>query len=683
MSKAIVRRTTASGLRPRSLQHPDVTLADALAAASSLVQRLRSLSNSVGSFAPQFYTRIRAKSIESIHDKITKNQYMYNNESKPTFNFADLDDIVGFRIVTLYDDELIPALDYIVSLVEAGHQPVQPMFPDRDVWSSLRQGKFFLRRDDPNDRYRKCFDHVSGLIQKSKISKQLKIKYGQRLKVISYLSENQYSSAHLTFNALSYPVKRLAEAESSSGYVVQPPLIIPIEFQIRAAHEDIWAEINHKFNYKIKSPYAWSAEFEQEMVHVERDSARLKALIDQIPGAIDDLVQSSKHAKDKISKFGSPDTDHYFSLGSSFFWCVSSEDSYVFGPAFTRYQALNDKLREAEALRNTASTQNLLSEETSECGRIVQYLIDQADTIRELIFAESAQLAKIAQVVQVKTSDISVKEILLNQRLLLCDFDILRLRAILLLEYGRYITDEGEIDFADEEDARLVATFLYGMFCAFKDNPDLKIRPLSVIMYWKYRLAEAFDPITARLNLIDAHRELTADISLPKWSVYRVRIPRDFAAALLQEVVVTVEALNRGGLNPSSMSGMGSELKQKLVSSLRYALESFEVYSEESQHHMGDFIYGSPEKGEAIKDAEQVVAIYLFYVRTFKQMVTVNHGVNPRRIKDVIDYLEDLTKINSGILDKAFPSDDQRRDFKNNIAEAEYNIREELKCFIA
>lgn len=655
---------------PRTLQHPDVTLPLALNAAAALVDRLRSLANSVGpsSLETQFYSRIRVKSIDSINEKITKNRYMYGQDSNSAYRFSELDDLVGFRIVTLYDDELIPAIEYVISLVRAGHQPKQPIFPSENIWESLRSAKFFLRNaHDINDRYLKCHDYLVGQIKPKSISRRIRAKIEKR----EQLKEHEYSSAHLTFNAISYPSKKMADGRMQSiDYQSHPPIIIPVEFQIRVAHEDIWSEINHKFNYKIKNPYAWSLDFEKSMSHVEQESSALKSIIDRIPEAIDKLVSASRTAKDDLSKFNHPNTNYFFSLGSSLFWCVSGDDLFELGKHFDEYKRLSEAFVALDAARTTNELKLPDSNESERCAELVKCLIHQVRRIEGIVDEEQQDLISCGDPNLSETA-LYQKVTLLSQRILLCHFDILRLRSLLLLEYDRSLDEDNDLlTVLNEDEKREFSAFLYGELCSFKDNKRLKVRPLSVLMYWKYRLSSIFDTVTARSNLYDAHHELQSDISLPKWSVYRVRIPRDLAAELLLEAGNTFMRLRPSTLAPREMSGTGGEIKSKLVEALRYALEAFDVYVRESHNNMGDFIYGVPEKGEAIRDASQVLEIYLFFRVEFNECLTHSYSMNPDRIASAIRYLEETISNAPGIIADAYPDGYTRDQFEEKIRQA-------------
>jgi hypothetical protein len=139
-----------------SLRHPDITISDALNAGEQIAQRLRSLEDSVAPFSlrSHFYNKIRVKAHESIREKVKRIQ-QGDAESKPQplYSFRDLTDIVGFRLVTLYDDELPFAVTHVVDLVRSGQTLTPPLFSEgpsaiastrRISTSGLRHATIFI-----------------------------------------------------------------------------------------------------------------------------------------------------------------------------------------------------------------------------------------------------------------------------------------------------------------------------------------------------------------------------------------------------------------------------------------------------------------------------------------------------------------------------------------------------------
>lgn len=180
---------------------------------------------------------------------------------------------------------------------------------------------------------------------------------------------------------------------------------------------------------------------------------------------------------------------------------------------------------------------------------------------------------------------------------------------------------------------------IYEKLCLLKDNPELRIRPNSVFLYYKYLLARNFDPETARINLREAYAEKNDDIAVPDWSVYRVKIPYALANDLFREARSTIRRIEEAGSDVRRMPGLSKEIKVKLLESLRYAVEAFDIYSSDTSGNRGDLIYGPPEVDDKVKDARLVMNIYLAYVDYFKETVARANGVSAESLIKVRKYL--------------------------------------------
>src|SRR5271167_3342280 len=103
-------------MAPRS--RVDREIFERLQAAEIVAARLRVIVRSLGpSFeSVQFYMRIRVKTYESITRKLYSKRH---ENKKELYSIADLTDIVGFRIVTLYDDDIPTVLDHVLSMVRS------------------------------------------------------------------------------------------------------------------------------------------------------------------------------------------------------------------------------------------------------------------------------------------------------------------------------------------------------------------------------------------------------------------------------------------------------------------------------------------------------------------------------------------------------------------------------------
>ena len=147
-------------------------------------------------------------------------------------------------------------------------------------------------------------------------------------------------------------------------------------------------------------------------------------------------MSASRTAKDDLSKFNHPNTNYFFSLGSSLFWCVSGDDLFELGRHFDEYKKLNETFVALDSARTTNESKLPDSSESEQCADLVRHLIHQVRRIEGLVEEERQDLISCGDP-NLSEVALSQKVTLLSQRILLCHFDILRLRSLLLLEYDR------------------------------------------------------------------------------------------------------------------------------------------------------------------------------------------------------------------------------------------------------
>ena len=201
-----------------TLRHPDITISDALYAGEQIAQRLRSLEDSISPFGlrTHFYSKIRVKEHESIREKVKRIQQGNDEEpAKPLYSFRDLTDIIGFRIVTLYDDELPLIVKHIVNLVKAGQTMAQPLFKRGLIWESFHGAYFYKRSAEEGDVYRDCHKTLSDLINVDCSSDGIDPSSFLSKSIQLVRQPQPYSSAHILFNAIGYTRKFRVFRESS------------------------------------------------------------------------------------------------------------------------------------------------------------------------------------------------------------------------------------------------------------------------------------------------------------------------------------------------------------------------------------------------------------------------------------------------------------------------------------
>ena len=270
----------------------DQGIFETLQAADTVAQRLRALMGGLGPdfSATQFYTRVRVKSYDSIIKKIYSKRRAAGDE---LYSFVDITDIVGFRIVTLYDDDIEKAIDHLLKLIDASRSFSQPLFspykpkypdhPDRITrWDYIRQAKFFRRRryEEKKDVYELAHDHFLQRM-KNEVGWRGSDHHGTKFTLVEPADEG-YASVHFILNAAATVRKEEVE--------------IPIEVQIRTAAEDIWGEINHQLLYKAEDLYVWTPTLQQTYQEMEDDLRAIKATLYELREPITRFWRHSKEA---------------------------------------------------------------------------------------------------------------------------------------------------------------------------------------------------------------------------------------------------------------------------------------------------------------------------------------------------------------------------------------------------
>jgi len=463
----------------RSLDHPEVTQRLLISGAEQISQRLRTLSAAIGpsSLSTQFYTRVRAKSLESIREKIYRKRHEPDQRWRdPNYSFRKITDAVGFRIVTLYDQELITAIDYILDLVRAGQQLPEPLFERMFVWNIFREAKFIKRSSSENDPYANCLRHISSLVEidcDNSASEAFEIKENIIRKCLPEIrSDNRYSSGHVIFNALAH----------IEGYVIE----IPVEFQVRTAVEDIWAEINHKFLYKTNTFSVWSSDYQEAYNNSRAVSKELKKAIDQLPRVIGKFYRYSEEANSSVRKFWEKSTkDYQFSLVISLFFLIGDRYGEVFAVNFQRYKDNIDRLKEAQKREDKVSSRELI-----------------LNSVKILMEAKYRAIEGRATEMQKNAPHKATKIKIDDERVGLLDLEIMRLKVFLIIYFNCWISDTYQICPLENDDQFLQDQLklqkqrflmdLYSQFCEYLNRP-LSLRPVCMIMFFKYLIATGID----------------------------------------------------------------------------------------------------------------------------------------------------------------------------------------------
>jgi ppGpp synthetase/RelA/SpoT-type nucleotidyltranferase len=633
------------------LDDPRVTLPQILAGSEQVVQRLRTLSASAGprASAALFYTRSRAKALESVTGKVGHRRRVKDDAD---YSFRRMTDFAGFRIVTLNDDDLIKAIDYILAIIKAGQTVSDPIFAPGNVFSQFHDAKFSARTELPfdgallvekqTDIYYKCMRHfLDRLESESRLQESLiddadpeaATRKAEISATRNYVraectalpkKRDRYSSAHLTFWALSYHQNF--------------PIPIPVEFQIRTAIEDVWAEVSHKLLYKSKSEFVWSLEYERDLNLAEQQLGSIKTRMDNLPSDIAAIYTHSNQAQILSLDFWGDkglaperNTDLHFSLCTALIGLVGDGkllQEWIKVPLETYKKRVVDLNPKKNSDLETASI-------LGECVKLLAGLAQQI---------ESRYLNLTEQSMDDHGEYVDQTSRLYEQRKLLVDLEILRLKGLLALNYSHRFDSGAVIPFKDSAEKKEICTQLYGQLCGFVDTKRLKIKPITMLHTWKYLLASAAfkNDQVARMNLNLASAAMIADPTLPGWSIYRVLIPAYLGVERQKEVEGILTDLNSSSVPLKRMPYVSSELKDKLADAVRFAADAFEEHIDSRDHksdRRGDILF----EADFIRPISQA-QLALSITRMLNDRLGVFVGkINPSicaRIDRIIKYVE-------------------------------------------
>jgi ppGpp synthetase/RelA/SpoT-type nucleotidyltranferase len=542
-------------------ENPNKLISDKYAAAEQIARRLRALQDSMGPTvqSTQFYTRIRIKSRESIEAKVLKKQF------EKQYSIDSVTDLVGLRIVTLYDTDLIHALDFALQMIAHGSHgtpATEPLFKSGTIWNSIREIRIYRRHKSRKDPYKSQYDEIMKRIDKdlrhlkerASISetKELiaEIETVEKLRSsIRFLPEetrdpnsgpkhdDEYSSTHLVVNAISYR---------------QVDMEIPIEIQIRTAAEDIWGEINHKFLYKNESVFAWNHEIGRIQRELYKNSTRLKRAIDAITDLVVDFVEHDQELIDARHNFHNPSSEYSLSLMVTLIYSMSKRLMSDLTGEFKRY---NEELSRAIN------------------GELPRYA-DCLETLSRIEEAVDRQIETLGP-----RGNSAIREICVQRRLL-CRFEKLRLRTLAAVAHGFSIADGKPFDQDNTEDLRKRDYVCYNLFseiCQYEEEKTAKVRPLSVIFYFEYLAQSPVQRYDVYMDyLYRANEYIMHDECLPSWSIYRSLIPLEIGRQICDSVEERATRIGESGVDTSLLSGTRDGFKLELIEAFKHAKKALD-----------------------------------------------------------------------------------------------------------
>lgn len=591
----------------------DREIFETINAAEQVAQRLRGLSKSSGPETQHalFYTRIRVKSYTSIVDKL---QRKYESKSKP-YPFKRMEDIVGMRIIVLYDEQIKEAIDSIISMLDDGINNSQPLFdcssdPATPPWASIKEAIFFkrtVRVAGEKDIYEQEHDRFLNKIKEAlsiekRYDEQKYAEYQSRVRLLDP-DARSYSSAHFIIKAISY--------------LGSKQIYIPIELQVRTVAEDLWGEINHELVYKGKNRFVWTPALHNIYNELDEDSATLKFNVENLSRFIKRLHRHYAQIDKLIaSSFSKSDDafDPHASLVLTLIWILDLSNV----PENVRKNLIeyNKRIVSMQKGRDQGGRETLISESIILMRAIERELLDWRAT----------------------TLEDAIRQKLDRQTILLCELEICRLRAIGLNNISLksiLFDDQGKTISFDGLDVDVQRRKLFDEMCKVKDDYQRYLKdgvavnipgetinaiPTTCLNYWKYHIIK--DVITdkprAMQHLYVAYDEMKVDASIPEWSIYRIIIPRAIAAELFDDVY------NRAGNVRGDIAKMNltmsarREINVKLSDAIKYGWEAYRR-NKAKHERTGDLILGFLET-EDIEDMDTVVYAMSMYKEIFTEI---------------------------------------------------------------
>jgi ppGpp synthetase/RelA/SpoT-type nucleotidyltranferase len=531
--------------------------------------------------SPIFYHRARLKSIESIRAKVLARRH-----KNRTYNIADLKDIVGLRLVTLYDEEIpialniafnilhqslnpdttIPhvimlnervqnaILEYRASNFEEIRRPLSllPPWPDSPQpanshsiaalraqhWEAITEVRFFPRHD--NDVYALGFRALRA---------RTPFRYRSKIPELK-VDETLYSSLHIQYRAPS-------QHNPSSPTV-------PVEIQIRTAIEDVWAEIGHRNGYKVRHPHIWNEDLEKKYNDLDDYLSRFKKLSNDCQDLVTSIRNTYYIAHDIRHAFKAPSSNLTFSL---ILMITEPLIKPHLPPGTVQLLAEYDrKFAEFDPLRDVQHQRAVLN-------HCISLVTDLSETFC------SARIA-----IPQPTRD-------LVRRLLA--FETIRLRAI---QYGLPLralcVNRPEISLREpvENISEHVLWRLY-LELTTLDAEEWRTKPIVLINYWFYYiLRNLYNSVDsdAWYYLISAYDNLHVDDSLPVRSIYRVLVPRGIAYKYFEEGIKLEYSY---GTLDHKEGILKDNLKSLFFNAFRYGLEAWKEQRKRSGSR-GDLVFG-------------------------------------------------------------------------------------------
>jgi ppGpp synthetase/RelA/SpoT-type nucleotidyltranferase len=631
-----------------SYDKSDTEIFEVLQAAEDVAERLRALTGSLGPsfFSTQFYTRLRVKTYSSIIQKLNKKRWEdtpeavdeKNSSAKvgtgstrksavEPYSFHRMTDVVGFRIVTLYDDDIRRAIEHLLSFIRASSGFQDALFspfnapedgdsaPDgsQDPWDFVREAIFFRRKhvEGVKDVYELLYEDIEAQFTERFGARTLLFDhYKSKLKLRRPVA-GDYSSVHFVLNA--------------RGRIRKAVVDIPVEVQIRSASEDIWGEINHRLYYKAKDFYVWTTALQKTYEEMDYWSGETKSKLDDVRRPITEFWRRSRAAENLIRQFQEPDVPYHRSLIVTLLYAISKEN---IGRAERKLREYDDKLK---------GLANALDDHKAALSIIVDGIRLIGEAADEFAHNQKAAVALAAE-----DRELTIE--MLNQRIMLCAIEKVRLEALAIFHYNHRLAADSDPEPLDKSTRAKELRRIFDAMCEQRNNSELKVRPVAMLSHWKHLISKNIDPALGMHHLQVAANELDDDHSLPLWSIYHIDIRRSLAFELFTEAMKLLEGNgSRSAPEVFWRSQLSVVIQGMLERAFGLVLESH-TRQQNKDEKAGDLIFGY-RKDEEMLDAKMLAGITMWYLFLFGRLDCKRLGTSvefvTERILEVRKFLED------------------------------------------
>lgn len=172
--------------------------------------------------------KARVKTVDSIVRKVLSKR----EDGKPEYDVDTLTDLIGIRILCLWADDLIDTSRWLIRFVDRFNKSPSQIFVGPNLYDSVVEVIVYHAATETELIYRECYDRLVATYGS-------RLPPGEKLHYAQSEEDRKYSSVHI--------VARMVYFSDGSRRV------LPVEFQIRTALEDVWAEMDHRLFYKRAS----------------------------------------------------------------------------------------------------------------------------------------------------------------------------------------------------------------------------------------------------------------------------------------------------------------------------------------------------------------------------------------------------------------------------------------------